>query len=243
MWEQHLEGNQPYLLNWLAHQTDGEYWRNGSLRAAYDRDPLPRLHDRGLAGRLPQPAPAHLRRPPGAEEGAHRPLEPLPAGRGTSRPPHRLGGARCGAGATTGSRGRPTASRTTRRSPSTCSGYDAPRADRLDTSGYWRVEPALPLPGRHRAGAAPPPRRAARADRAARSTTAGDEPARATSSPTARPRHRRRAVERGRALRAAHRPAPGRDRRPDLHHRAARGAAGDRRLAPGRAARQLDARR
>jgi len=31
IWDAHLEGNQPYLLEWFRHQTDGPYWRNGSV--------------------------------------------------------------------------------------------------------------------------------------------------------------------------------------------------------------------
>lgn len=32
VWEQHLAANEPYLLPWLRHQTDGPYWRPGSVR-------------------------------------------------------------------------------------------------------------------------------------------------------------------------------------------------------------------
>ncbi len=35
IWEEHLERDEPYLLKWLAHQTDGPYWRNGSLRGGH----------------------------------------------------------------------------------------------------------------------------------------------------------------------------------------------------------------
>ena len=31
LWEEHLEKNEPYLLKWYRHQTDGEYWRQGSV--------------------------------------------------------------------------------------------------------------------------------------------------------------------------------------------------------------------
>lgn len=37
IWQQHLEHNLPYLPHWLSHQTDGDYWRHGSLRGHYDR--------------------------------------------------------------------------------------------------------------------------------------------------------------------------------------------------------------
>jgi putative CocE/NonD family hydrolase len=32
IWEQHLAHNEPYLLTWYQHQTDGPYWRHGSVR-------------------------------------------------------------------------------------------------------------------------------------------------------------------------------------------------------------------
>jgi hypothetical protein len=41
MWKQRLERNEPYLLNWMKHQVDGPYWRNGSLRPGYDRIQCP----------------------------------------------------------------------------------------------------------------------------------------------------------------------------------------------------------
>lgn len=31
VWERHIEANEPYLLKWLRNQTDGDYWRNGSV--------------------------------------------------------------------------------------------------------------------------------------------------------------------------------------------------------------------
>jgi len=36
IWNTHLNGNEPYLLEWLAHQTDGDYWRQGSIRDRYE---------------------------------------------------------------------------------------------------------------------------------------------------------------------------------------------------------------
>jgi len=33
VWEQHLAENTPYQLEWLRHQVDGPYWRNGSVGA------------------------------------------------------------------------------------------------------------------------------------------------------------------------------------------------------------------
>jgi predicted acyl esterase len=43
IWEQHIAENEPYLLNWLEHQTDGPYWRNGSVRDIVDRIRCPVL--------------------------------------------------------------------------------------------------------------------------------------------------------------------------------------------------------
>jgi hypothetical protein len=36
-WSARLEANTPYMLNWLANQRDGEYWRPGSLRGQYEK--------------------------------------------------------------------------------------------------------------------------------------------------------------------------------------------------------------
>lgn len=57
-WRQRLEDNQPYLLTWLKHQTDGPYWRGGSLRPGYDRIQCPVFliggwHD-GYANAMPR---------------------------------------------------------------------------------------------------------------------------------------------------------------------------------------------
>src|SRR5581483_10526109 len=41
MWKERLEQNEPYLLEWMSHQVDGPYWRNGSLRPDYDRIRIP----------------------------------------------------------------------------------------------------------------------------------------------------------------------------------------------------------
>ncbi|MCG3258262.1 MAG: CocE/NonD family hydrolase [Candidatus Heimdallarchaeota archaeon] len=36
VWNEHLESNSPYQLNWLENQTDGPYWRPASLRPNFD---------------------------------------------------------------------------------------------------------------------------------------------------------------------------------------------------------------
>jgi putative CocE/NonD family hydrolase len=47
MWKSRLENNQPYLLSWMKHQVDGEYWRRASLRPEYDRVKCPVFHIAG----------------------------------------------------------------------------------------------------------------------------------------------------------------------------------------------------
>lgn len=37
VWQQHLEENEPYLLQWYRHQTAGPYWEHGSVRYIADR--------------------------------------------------------------------------------------------------------------------------------------------------------------------------------------------------------------
>lgn len=40
-WQERLERNQPYILTWMRHQLDGDYWRHASLRPGYDRVQCP----------------------------------------------------------------------------------------------------------------------------------------------------------------------------------------------------------
>ncbi|MGH7319542.1 MAG: CocE/NonD family hydrolase, partial [Candidatus Rokuibacteriota bacterium] len=41
IWEQHLEGNVPYMLTWLAHQANDPYWRPASVQGQYDKIACP----------------------------------------------------------------------------------------------------------------------------------------------------------------------------------------------------------
>ena len=41
VWEEHLAHNEPYQLKWLNHQTDDDYWRNGSVQYLVDRIKCP----------------------------------------------------------------------------------------------------------------------------------------------------------------------------------------------------------
>ena len=37
LWQLRLEKAEPYLLKWLAHPTEDEYWRRGSIVGEYDK--------------------------------------------------------------------------------------------------------------------------------------------------------------------------------------------------------------
>ena len=36
-WLRRIEGTEPWLLRWLEEQSDGPYWRHGSVRPRYER--------------------------------------------------------------------------------------------------------------------------------------------------------------------------------------------------------------
>ncbi len=57
VWEQHLAAlrNEPYLLKWLQHQTDGEYWRPGSVRDFPERIHCPAFLIGGWRDGYPNP--------------------------------------------------------------------------------------------------------------------------------------------------------------------------------------------
>ena len=66
-WRARVEGLEPWLLRWLEEQADGPYWRQGSLRPAYERIACPTMLVAGWADgyrnatfrmleRLPAPA-------------------------------------------------------------------------------------------------------------------------------------------------------------------------------------------
>jgi uncharacterized protein len=48
-WRRRLEHTEPWLLRWLEEQTDGPYWRHGSLRPGYDRIVCPTMIVAGWA--------------------------------------------------------------------------------------------------------------------------------------------------------------------------------------------------
>lgn len=55
LWEEHLEGSEPYILKWLRHQTDGAYWRNGSVGDVAERIRCPVFMIGGWRDGYPNP--------------------------------------------------------------------------------------------------------------------------------------------------------------------------------------------
>ncbi|MBI3763867.1 MAG: CocE/NonD family hydrolase [Chloroflexi bacterium] len=55
IWEQHLAHNEPYLLKWLNHQTDGPYWRPASVRDFPERIKCPVFMIGGWRDGYPNP--------------------------------------------------------------------------------------------------------------------------------------------------------------------------------------------
>jgi predicted acyl esterase len=48
-WRERVEGLEPWLLRWLEEQADGPYWRQGSVRPAYERIACPTMLVAGWA--------------------------------------------------------------------------------------------------------------------------------------------------------------------------------------------------
>ena len=48
-WRRRIDGTDPWLLRWLEEQSDGPYWRHGSLRPRYDRIACPTMIVAGWA--------------------------------------------------------------------------------------------------------------------------------------------------------------------------------------------------
>ena len=55
IWEEHLAGDEPYVLEWLRHQTDGPYWRNGSVGDIADQIRCPVFMIGGWRDGYPNP--------------------------------------------------------------------------------------------------------------------------------------------------------------------------------------------
>jgi len=55
IWEEHIARNEPSLLKWLKQQTDGPYWRNGSVRDVAERITCPVFMIGGWRDGYPNP--------------------------------------------------------------------------------------------------------------------------------------------------------------------------------------------
>jgi hypothetical protein len=55
IWAQHLANNEPYLLKWFRNQSDGPYWRHGSVRDIADRITCPVFMIGGWRDGYPNP--------------------------------------------------------------------------------------------------------------------------------------------------------------------------------------------
>jgi putative CocE/NonD family hydrolase len=55
VWREHLEQDEPYLLEWLRHQADGPYWRQGSVAGSLDRIVCPTFIIGGWRDGYPNP--------------------------------------------------------------------------------------------------------------------------------------------------------------------------------------------
>jgi putative CocE/NonD family hydrolase len=55
IWETHLDHNEPYLLEWLRHQTDSAYWRRGSVREVVEDIECPVFMIAGWQDGYPNP--------------------------------------------------------------------------------------------------------------------------------------------------------------------------------------------
>ncbi|MSS71484.1 MAG: CocE/NonD family hydrolase [Candidatus Latescibacteria bacterium] len=146
IWEEHLSTNTPYILAWLAHQTDGEYWRPGSIRGRYDQIRCSALLIGGWRDGYPNPPLRtfmNMKAPRKVLIGPwnHRPIELCIPGPRIDYIAevirwcdYWLKGEENGV----------------MDGPPVCfymQGYDDPKVDRLETTGYWRTEPDFPVPG------------------------------------------------------------------------------------------------
>ena len=75
-WRERVEGLEPWLLRWLEEQADGPYWRQGSLRPAYERIACPTMLVAGWADGYRNATFRMLERLAGADPAAVRALEP-----------------------------------------------------------------------------------------------------------------------------------------------------------------------
>jgi uncharacterized protein len=146
IWAEHLAHNEPYLLKWLRHQTDGPYWRHGSVRDVAERIACPVFMIGGWADGYPNP-PLRL------YEALTVPRKVLIGPWNHAVPDVAVPGPRIDhlhevvrwldhwcKGRATGIMDEPPV-------VVYMQDYQRPDADRLQTAGTWRAESAWPAPG------------------------------------------------------------------------------------------------
>lgn len=145
VWEEHLQHNEPYLLKWLAHQADGPYWRQGSVRDQAERIKCPVFMIGGWRDGYPNP-PLRL------YEALTVPRKVLIGPWNHAYPDSAIPGPRIDhlhevvrwldhwcKGHDTGIMDEPPVVVYMQR-------FEPPVVDRLDTAGEWRAETAWPAP-------------------------------------------------------------------------------------------------
>jgi uncharacterized protein len=146
IWTEHLEHNEPYLLNWLSHQTDGPYWRHGSVGDIAERIECPVFMIGGWRDGYPNP-PLRL------YQALRVPRKVLVGPWNHAVPDVAVPGPRIDhlheavrwldhwcKGRDTGIMDEPPVVIFMQH-------YERPDADRLDAAGAWRAETAWPAPG------------------------------------------------------------------------------------------------
>jgi uncharacterized protein len=146
IWEARLQGNEPWLLQWLRHQVDGPYWRSGSVRPDYGRIRCPVFAIGGFRDGYVN-APLRLLR------HCQAPIKVLLGPWPHQRPHVARPGPRIDwlhearrwwdywlKGIDSGIMAEPSVTLYVQ-------DYDPPRTIRDHTRGYWRAEPTWPPPG------------------------------------------------------------------------------------------------
>ena len=146
IWEHHLVHDEPYLLKWYRHQTDGEYWRGGSVRDVPERIRCPAFLIGGWRDGYPNP-PLRL------FQALDVPCKVLIGPWDHALPDAAIPGPRIDylhevvrwldhwcKGQETGIMDEPPVVVYMQH-------YQSPAPDRLDTPGAWRAEAAWPPPG------------------------------------------------------------------------------------------------
>ena len=146
LWEERLEQNVPYLLTWLANQTDGEYWRLGSIRDRYHEINTPALLIGGWRDgycNAPLRTSQHMTAPTKVLIGPWNHSGPDCETPGPSLAREHLTVRWCDywlKGIENGIKDEPDINVYVQT-------FDRPDPYRTRTSGYWRREPTFPIPG------------------------------------------------------------------------------------------------